>query len=88
MSAKPLQLPQIISLPLHSSEIIAALPQNGQSVDGSIRQGEVLAAVEPPVAKKHRTLETSFEHYATAPIFEELTSYRELSLVSDSLLFR
>ena len=85
---KPLQPAQIISLPLQSSEIILALPQNAQSVDGSIKQGEVLAALEPPTAKKHPTAETSFEHYATAPIFEELTACSELSLVSDSLLFR
>ena len=76
------------SLPFQSSEIIAALPQNGQSVDVSIRESEVLATAEPGVGKKQPTLETSFEHYATAPIFEELPTCSELSLVSDSLLFR
>ena len=85
MSAKPSQPAQIISLPLQSSEIILALPQNAQSVDASISQGEVLAAVEASTTKKHSTHETSFEHYATPPSFEELP---ELSLVSDSLLFR
>ena len=48
---KPLQPAQIISLALHSSEIIAALPQNGQSVDVSICQSEVLATAEPGVGK-------------------------------------
>ena len=88
MSAKPLQPAQIISLPLQSSEIILALPQNAQSVDASIRQGEVLADVDPPAGKKQRTAETSFEHYGTPPSFEELSSCSELSLVSDSLLFQ